>query len=576
MLIMAFMEMIGVASIMPFVAVLANPDVIETNSYLAKAYNALSFSNPESFLFFLGLVVFILFVSSLAFKALTSYAIMRFSNMRQHTIACRLLSAYLRQPYDYFLSRNTADMGKSILSEVGQVTSGVLVPVMRLFSGIAVAAAILSLLLFIEPLMSVCVALLLGGAYGAVYIISRRLLKRIGEDRILANQQRYVLANEVLNGIKELKLLGRDQAYLSRFKEPSERFARHQATSGVIGTLPNYAIQAVAIGGVLVIVLYLLGKHEGLEGALPLITLYAYAGYRLMPAFQEIFINATRLRFYVPALESLYKDMIAKENQVLTTSQTPVEKVGLERSIKLVNVSYRYPGADVDALKELNLTITAGSSAAFVGKTGAGKSTAVDIVLGLLNPTSGQILINGQLLEKYNLRAWQDNIGYVPQSIYLADDTIAANIAFGIAEDNVNQEAVKRAAQAAHIHEFIVTELPDGYQTIVGERGIRLSGGQRQRLSIARAIYHDPDVIVFDEATSALDNSTEFAVMQAIEEMHGVKTVILIAHRLTTVRKCDQIFMLEKGQCIAQGTYQELLTNNENFRSMASTAASVG
>jgi len=570
---MALMETLGVASIMPFVSVLATPQVVETNSYLASIYEYLGYTDEKHFLFFLGVVVLTVFITALIFKALTHYAIARFSFMRLHSISCRLLGAYMRQPYELFLTRNTADLGKAVLSEVQQVTSNVLLPLLKVLSGSLVAAAILLFLLAVEPVLSLAVGVILGGSYLFIYLIARNVLKNIGRDRLHANQQRFVLANEALSGIKELRILGREEAYLDRFRDASERFARHHATNQLIGVLPQFGIQAVAFGGILVLVLYLLGRYGGLEGALPVIAVYAFAGYRLMPAFQEVFKNLAQLRFSLPALDALCEDLSRKEDNALRgkTEQGESERL-FSGSIRLRNLSYRYPGGERPSIQSLSLEIPAGTSAAFVGSTGAGKSTLVDIILGLLEPVEGEIHIGEKILKGSNIRAWQRNVGYVPQSIYLVDDTVTANIAFGVPEEFVEVAAVQRAARTAHIHEFIVNQLPKGYDTIVGERGIRLSGGQRQRLAIARALYHDPGVVVLDEATNALDSATEAAVMEAIEELHGRKTVILIAHRLSTVRNCDRIYLLEYGSLQSEGTYAELMSYSEPFRSLVRAA----
>lgn len=572
MLCMALIETVGVVSVMPFVMVLASPDVVRENVYFAAFYDALGFQTTNSFLIFLGSVVFLLFIFTLAFKALTTYAITRFSSMRLHTIGCRLLSAYLRQPYEFFLQRNSADLGKSILSEVSQVTSGVLLPLLRIVSGMTVATALLLLLLYVEPFISIFVAVLLGGSFSLVYFFSRKLLKNIGEDRLQANKERFVLATEVLNGIKELKLLGRDHVYLARFKQPSERFARHQATSKVVASLPKFAIQAIAFGGVLLLSLYLLHSQGGLNEALPLIALYAMTGNRLLPAFQEIFSSSAQLRFALPVLDVLYKDLTLKEKMARNLKKDSASRLQLSNKIDFQNVTYRYPAASSDALKNLNMTINAETCVGFVGSTGAGKSTAIDLILGLFMPTEGSIKVGGQLLNEENMRAWQNNIGYVPQSIYLADDTVKANIAFGIATEDIDEKAVKRAAEMASIHNFINQELDKGYETIVGENGVRLSGGQRQRLAIARALYHDPDVMIFDEATSALDTATEKSVMEAIYGLHGKKTIILIAHRLSTVRQCDHIFVLQNGSLIDSGTYDNLIEQSNNFRTFVAAA----
>jgi ABC-type multidrug transport system fused ATPase/permease subunit len=569
MLIMALVEALGVASVMPFVAVLSNPAVVETNSYLSFVYDALGFTDPDVFLGLLAGLALGLFAFGLAFKALTTYALVRFSTMRSHTISCRLLSAYLRQPYMFFLGRNTADLGKSVLSEVGRVTNGVILPLLRLLSGTAVAVAILILLLLIEPVLSIVVTLILGGAFTLVYLVTRRLLHRIGTSIIDANQLRFVMASEALAGIKELRLMGRVEGYLQRFYEPSQRYARFQATNRIISELPQFGIQAVGFGGALLAVIYLKERNGSLEEALPLISAYAFAGYRLMPAFQVIYNNLVKVRFSVPALEVLYKDVTSKEAQTQSgLAKARNEIVRLNGSLVLEGVSFQYPDVDQKAVRDLSLSIPRGSSAAFVGSTGAGKSTVVDLILGMLTPLKGAILVDGQPLVGATLRGWQQNIGYVPQTAYLADDTVAANIAFGIARAAIDQSAVERSAMAAHIHDFIVKELPKGYETIVGERGIRLSGGQRQRLAIARALYHDPEVVVFDEATSALDNITEAIVMEAIEELRGDKTVIIIAHRISTIKQCDRIHVLEHGRLMGEGTYDELLETSALFRNL--------
>jgi ABC-type multidrug transport system fused ATPase/permease subunit len=564
----AFLEVSGIASVMPFIAVLANPGLVETNGYLAEAYHRLGFASVQAFQYFLGAALMTLFVSGLVFKALTTYAIVRFSNLRLHSIAYRLLAAYLRQPYEFFLNRNTADLGKSILSEVRTVTDGVLMAGLRVLAGSVVILALLTLLMAIEPLLSLVVCALFGGTYGASYLLTRRLLNRIGKERVNANRRRFVLANEALNGIKELRLLGRVSRYLAYFGRPSEAYARYHATSRVIGDMPFYVIQVAAFGGVLLMVMFLMGREGGLTASLPIISLYAFAGYRLLPTFQEVFRSATELAFSLPALDSLYHDLVEKEGHGRHSLDEVARPLRLKESIRFDGVSYRYPNTERPALRNLNFVIQAGSIVAFVGSTGAGKSTAMDLLLGLLDPSEGRILVDGQELRGGVVAQWQRSIGYVPQSVFLSDDTVKANIAFGLTEAEIDPKAVERAARAAHIHDFIVSELEQGYDTPVGERGIRLSGGQRQRLAIARALYHDPDVIVFDEGTSALDTVTEASVMEAIEDLRGRKTVILITHRLSTIRKCDHLFVMRDGWLVGQGTVDDVGTNSPDFRNL--------
>jgi ABC-type multidrug transport system fused ATPase/permease subunit len=568
MLMRAFLEAAGVASIMPFVAVVSSPELIETNRYLAAAKDAVGAAGGREFLVILGLLVLLLFVASLALKALTSYAIFRFSNMRMHSIGCRLLSAYLRQPYEFFLSRNTADLAKTILTEVRTVTDGIVMRGLRALSGVIAMTALLGLLLAVEPLLSLAVFTVLGGAYAAIYAASRKHLRHIGRDRVRANRLRFILAGEALGGIKELRLLGGERAYLERFAQPSRDYARHHATSQAIGDLPFYLVQAVAFGGVLALVVFLLAREGSIQAALPIIALYALAGYRLLPTFQDVFASATEFAFALPALDALHADLVHKERGASAAQSVPAEPLPLMSEIRFDSVSYRFPAADSDTVKELSFAVPAGSSVAFVGGTGAGKSTTVDLLLGLLEPTAGSIVVDGVPLTQERLRAWQRNIGYVPQAVFLADDTVAANIAFGVPSEQIDFVAVTTAARLAHIHDFIVGELPDGYDTVIGERGVRISGGQRQRLAIARALYRDPDVIVLDEATSALDNATEAAVMESIEALLGRKTVIVVAHRLSTTRKCDRLFLLSHGRLVGAGTLEELSRDNPAFRKL--------
>jgi ABC-type multidrug transport system fused ATPase/permease subunit len=568
---MALLEMAGVASILPFMALLAKPSVVETNVYLSAVYHFMGFSTPRSFLVFVGFVVLILFVGSLTFKALNVYAINRFSAMRSHSFSYRLLEGYLGKPYSFFLGRNTADLNKTIFSEVNEIIQGALIPALKVVSGGIVAFMIILLLFLVNPLLTLVVGLVLGGAFSIVYVVSRNFLRKLGDYQVVANKQRFLLASEALDGIKELRLLGRERNYLNRFSKASKRYALCQARSKAVGDLPHFAIQAIAFGGILVLILYLMGRHGGLDEALPVIALYAFAGYRMLPAMQELFKNVTLLRYYVAMLNSLHADLSSMP--VVDAREVAEERAEewspLGGDICLDHVSFAYPEAENEAVKNLSLVVERGQSVAFVGATGAGKSTVVDLILGLLEPTSGRITISGQPLSGSNLKAWQRNVGYVPQTIYLADTSVAENIAFGLLPEEIDMQAVERAARVANIHDFIIENLPEGYATTVGERGIRLSGGQRQRIGIARALYHNPEVVVFDEATSALDNATEASVMEAIDALKGEKTLLLIAHRLTTVQRCDRIFVLSNGVLSGAGAYDELLSGNAVFKLIA-------
>lgn len=569
---MALLEMIGVGSIMPFMAVLADPEIVKTNATLNAVYQAasqhLGINTTEQFLFALGMLVFVLLMLSLAFKALTTYAQLRFTLMREYSICKRLVEGYLHQPYSWFLSRHSADLGKTILSEVFEVIDKGLKPMMLFIAHGAVAVAMLTLLILVDPKLALIVGMTLSTAYALIFKATRGLLGRIGKERVKANQGRFTAVSEAFGAAKEVKVGGLEQAYIRRFSGPAQTYARHQASAQVISQLPRFALEAIAFGGMLLVVLYLMAQSGSFASALPIIALYAFAGYRLMPALQQIYGAVTQLRFAGPALDALHADLMSLQPAYANPSQ---DAIALNQAITLNQIQYRYPNALQPALKHLSLTIPAKSTVGLVGATGSGKTTTVDLILGLLEAQEGTLAVDGQAITEHNRRVWQRVIGYVPQQIYLADDTVAANIAFGIETERINQAAVKRAAKIANLHEFVINELAQQYQTTVGERGVRLSGGQRQRIGIARALYHNPQVLILDEATSALDNLTEQAVMEAVHNLGHEITIILIAHRLSTVKACDTIFLLEKGELKAQGTYAELSESNQTFQKMTGT-----
>ncbi|MBT8403999.1 MAG: ABC transporter ATP-binding protein/permease [Gemmatimonadetes bacterium] len=567
LLVQAVLETAGVASVMPFLAVLGNPGLVESNFALAWAYDFGAFENTDDFLFALGIAAFGLIVFTAFFRICTTYAIARWTQMRRFSLGSRLLDVYLRQPYEFFLNRNSADLSKSILSESDLVVGSVLRPAMDTLAYALVALAIVVLLLLTDPTLALIITALLAVGYGLIYASVRGLLGRRGEDRLNANRERFTAATEALGGIKDLKVLGREQAYLWRFNDPAYRLAEHNTLWLALQSAPRYLVEAIGFGGVLALALFLMGTGADLGTILPVLGLYTFAGYRLLPAAQNIYSGVSSLRFGLPSVDELYSDM--KDRGATARPVAPADRaLGLDRELRFDNVAFRYPGTDEDTLHDMDVAVPARSSLAFVGQTGAGKTTAVDLLLGLLRPTQGQILVDGKPLTDDNLRAWQSSLGYVPQSIYLADAAVRENIAFGVPRGRIDDEAVERAARVANIHDFIMT-LPEGYDTEVGERGVRMSGGQRQRVGIARALYHDPPVLVLDEATSALDTATERAIMESVEKLSGHKTIIMIAHRMSTVEGCDRIVLLEDGHAVGVGTFEELRERNPAFRKLA-------
>lgn len=569
--VVAGAEVVGVASILPFMAAVSDPSAIENNSVLSFLRSlAPAELSERGFLIMVGILVMIALTGSLVIRAVGIWLQVRFTALRSHSLSYRLMRAYVFQPYTWYLNQHTAKITSTVLAESGQVVGGALLPAMRMFSKAAVALALITLLVVADPVLALIATAVIGTAYVVIYLFSRRRLAELGRKRQEANQLRFRTAQETFGGIKDLFIIGREEAVLERFRRASENTARYTASASVTQEIPPLAMQGLVFSGMIGIVLYLLAAYGSLQEALPVLSLFGLAGYRLMPELQGLYQQVAQVRVAEPVLTSIHKDLVALEGTARSyRTEAKYRWASVpEPSFELSNISFKYPGTDRYALQEVSLEVPSYSTIGIVGSTGSGKTTLVDIILGLLVPASGQLAVDGIPIHRDNVREWQNMIGYVPQQIFLTDHSVSGNIAFGIDEDQIDQRAVEKAAKIANLHEFIMSELPNGYDTMIGEKGVRLSGGQRQRIGIARALYNDPDILIMDEATSALDNLTEKAVMEAVQKLSSKKTIILIAHRLTTVQNCDSIVLLEAGKVSDMGSYDELLERNLTFREM--------
>lgn len=569
--LMAFLEVVSIGAILPFMGLLTQPDIIYENQWLNLAYTRLGFEDPAQFLLFAGVCLLGIFLFKNVFATFTVWLQLKFSWGVFFSVSTRLLTRYLKMPYEFYLVHNTSKLEKNLVMEVGNTILGAVQPTISLITHSIVTVAILGLLFWSDPVLSLVILGTLGGAYAGIYLAVQKKLARAGADRVKANEERFKAFQDTFGGIKEVKVLHSEDYFIRSFLGPLARYRDHTITHSLISQTPRFAIEALAFGGLLAIILYIVGVREDMRQVIPFASLYAMAGYRLLPSLQQMMAAFTSLRFYEKSVDVVKRDLQAEIERLKSdVPEKPVETtLEFDSRIRIADVSYKYPGQDDFAIDRVSLQIDKNTSVAFVGRSGAGKSTLADIILGLLLPTSGQLMVDEAVVSPSNMRGWQAHIGYVPQHIFLTDDSVTKNIAYGEPPDRIDVEAVHSAAKVANIYDFIANELPDGFDTLVGERGVRLSGGQRQRIAIARALYRDPSVLVFDEATSALDGETETAISKSIRDLTGRKTLILIAHRLQTVKDCDVIFLFEEGKLIAQGDYLALIEESEQFQRLA-------
>lgn len=534
--VMAGLETVGVLSIIPFLSVIVRPEIISEKKWLLDFYEFFGFDNVRQFIVVLGsMSIFVIVLSSIS-KTLIYHVINRFIHLERYSISTRLLSRYITQPYEFFLKRNGSELSKNVLSEVDMLIFNLIQPVGHLIAQSFVIAAMLLLVFFYDPWIAMGTVVIIGGLYMAIYRLVRQRLAIAGKEVVVADKDRYQSCSEVFSGIRDIKISGASAVYEKRFAEATRSYARHVAASETLSQTPLYLVEAVGYTGLIVIALVLLVRSDDVGHVLPALGMYGFAAYRLLPAVQIIYRGVARLRFAGAALDNICEDL-----KLPFLPSPPTDKVMAPcLCIELRDVGYSYPSAsEKEVLKGFNMIIQINTTVGITGVSGSGKSTLMDLLLGLQLPKKGRLLVDGVEITDGNIKEWQNAIGYVSQYIYIADATVAENIAFGVEIESIDINAVERAARAAQIHDFIVNELPRGYQTNLGERGVRLSGGQRQRIGIARALYRDPPVLFFDEATSALDEKTENSVNLAISQLKGQKTIIVIAHKASALRSCQ-------------------------------------
>ena len=544
--IMAILDMLGVASILPFITILTNQDIIQTNIILKNIYkfsNQFGVNSNEEFLVVFGIFVFFLLLISLAFKTVTTYFEIRFVHMREYSIGKRLMEGYLNQPYSWFISAHSSDIGKNILSEVHQLIRSGVNPLINLISNFMIVFVLVILLIVVNPKIALIVGITLGSSYVIIFYFVKSYLNRIGKKRFLNNQLRYKTTLEAFGAIKEVKVNGLKEKYINNFEQYAKNFAKTETNSILVSQMPRFILEAIAFGGILLLMLYIILQTGSLNQGLPIISLYAFAGYRLLPSLQRIYSSVTNITYIKSSLDKLYYDLKLFNNNKKIKNPNYFN-LNFNKEINLNNVSFKYQNSSKEILQNIDLNIPKNSKIGIIGATGSGKTTLVDIILGLLKPTEGTLEVDGKKITNKNFEEWQSLVGYAPQFIYLLDKTIEENIAFGEKTKKINKDKVQEVAQISKIHDFI-NELPEKYLTNVGERGVRLSGGQIQRIGIARALYRDPKLLVLDEATNSLDYNTEQEVISGINNIKKDITIISIAHRINNLKEYDFIYKVE-------------------------------
>jgi len=574
--LMAFAEIAGVVSIGPFMALVGDMSQLQGEGRFAQFYQATGATSPEQFLFWVGIGVLVLLTLAAAISAITVWRLSMYGARVGAELSIRLYRHYMHQPWLFHAGGSSSELTKQITGECQRVTGGIINPLMQMNAKIVMAVLMAVGIFIYNPAVALIGVAVFTTAYWLLFRIVRTRLMRNGQIISRTQQQRFKLMAEGFGGIKDTLLLGRQPDFVHRFDTASSRFAHAQGTNQAMSQVPRFAMELVAFGSIIFLILYLLATHEGNLGTiLPVLSVYALAGFKLLPAFQQVYTSLSSIKGNLAALDSIRDDLRASsldDSKALGNSkQQSNQHLVPNQSMTLQDATFYYPGKSQPALCNLTITIPVNKVIGLVGASGSGKSTAIDLLLGLIQPQIGTLLVDGQPLNQDQLRAWQNTLGFVAQSIFLADSSIRENIAFGLPAGDIEEAKVKQAATMAHLNELI-EELPNGLDTRVGERGVQLSGGQRQRIGIARALYHDAEVLILDEATSALDGITEKLIMDAIHDFAGKKTIIMIAHRLATVKQCDQIYLMAAGKVVDSGTYGELSDRNTTFKRMAEHA----
>ena len=565
-LITAFIEMLGVASIFPFVALLSNPQLIENNKLFSIMYKEsvnLGIKSINDFNFFLGLCFLLFFLISTIFRFITTIYQVKFSTRCESSISKRLLERYLEKPYFWFLSNNNSNLSKKILSDVTQIVNLSILPFLILISQLSLIFFILIMLMFVNFILTISILFFFSVVYLTIYSFTKKLISQHGLASNSSNKYRYSIVSESFEAIKEIKVSGLQKEFIDLYSKFAKIFSKSQFWLEAISRLPRYFIEIVTFSLIMVFILSFIYGNNDISNILSLVTLYIFSAYRTLPAFQNIYVVFSQLKFSKPVLISIHDDL----TNFKISKKVFLEPIKFNNNITVKNVNFSFLNSTEPALKDINLVITAFSKIGIVGENGSGKSTLVKIILSLLNPSQGTLSVDNKIINENNCEFWRQTISFVPSKVFISKDTIINNITFGFEKEKINKKLVEDVAEFFNIHNFIKSELRNGYETIIGENGVHLSEGQYQCIGMARALYRRPQVLILDEATNSLDKISEQNIIKKLRNLKHI-TLIQIAHRVEIFENYDRIFYLEKGKIKDHGNYQQLLNVNKQFLEM--------
>ena len=580
-LIGALLETFVVGLIYPFISILKSPEIIQDHKVLRWIYCSMWIKSTKQFLIWASVGLIGVYLFKNIYGIFLAYVQTRFIFNKQISFSRRLFAFYLNQHYNFYLQRNTAELLHKINILIPTLFNGFLLYVVMFAIEIINTTLILCLLIWVSPLPSIIVISVLCAVTIVFYRIIRKKIGEFGRLKQFHSEQMIQWVNQGLGGIKEIKILGREGFFVNAYDKNSSGYVRAERFIHVVNQLPRPFLETICITVMLLMTLLIIVQNKEFQSIVPTLSLFVVAAFRIIPSMNRIFAATTQIRYNSYSLDAVYNDLTSLNKphsffergipdfftKITVNSETSAI---FNKVIEIKNIYYQYPGTENPALNNISLTIPKQYSIGFVGPSGAGKTTIVDVILGLLTPTQGEVLVDGKNIRD-NLSGWQRQIAYIPQSIYLCDDTIRRNVAFGLFDVQIDDDRVWSALESAQLENF-VNSLPAKLDTFIGERGIRFSGGQRQCIGIARALYHNPELLVMDEGTASLDNETEWEVMQAIRRLSGKKTVIIIAHRLSTVKNCDKLYFIKDSKVIDSGMYDELLDRNMEFKAMVTSS----